>query len=150
MFERRLKVFLGVLLFFTAVLVLRAAHVQVVQHERWDGWAAKSATKTQRQETTRGEIRDYWRRKVAVDKACVDAAVDYRALTREPDPKWVNELARSRLKARLGDDYAALPRDRRAALFNAEVKQIRDDVAQMVPRLAKVANRPPEEVEETR
>jgi cell division protein FtsI/penicillin-binding protein 2 len=107
-------------------------------------------TKTARQETTRGEIRDYWRRKVAVDKPCIDAAVDYRALTAEPDSKWVNELARSRLKARLGDDYAAAPRERRTALFDAEVKQIREDIAQMWPRLAKIANRPLEEVEETR
>jgi penicillin-binding protein 2 len=149
-FERRLKVFLGVLLFFTAVLVLRAAHVQVIQHAEWDRRAADTMKKTDRQETTRGEIRDYWRRKVAVDEPCVDAVVDYRALTREPDAKWVNELARVRLRDRLGPDYAAAPRDRRRALFDAEVKQIREDIEQMWPRLAKVSGVAPEEIEETR
>src|SRR4051812_7728091 len=92
MFERRLKVFLGVLLLFTAVLVVRAAQVQVAQHAAWEKRAADQMTKTDRQSTTRGEIRDFYKRKVAVDEPCVDAAVDYRALTREPDPNWVKDL----------------------------------------------------------
>src|SRR5687767_10181780 len=105
MFERRLKVFLGVLLLFTVVLVLRAAQVQVVEHAEWDRRAADAMKRTDRMDTTRGEILDYRKRRIAIDVPCVDACVDYRALTPQPDARWVADVARARLRDRLGTAY---------------------------------------------
>ena len=150
MFERRLKVFLGVLILFTAVLVLRAAQVQVLEHEAWSKNAVDTMKRTERWETLRGEIRDLRGRRVAMDQACVDAAVDYRVLTREPDKDWVKEFARGRLTDRLGEAWKQAARDHREQLLADEVAKVREDIDQMWPRLAKISRRPLEEIEETR
>ena len=150
MFERRLKVFLGVLVLFTAVLVLRAAQVQVAEREDWQKRAADATRRTDRRETTRGEILDVRGRRVAIDVPCVDACIDYRALTGEPNRAWLREVAGRRLQDRLGTAYAQLPRDRRRALLEEEVRKVRQDVDRMWARLAKVANRPLEEIEDAR
>src|SRR3954453_10353465 len=105
MFERRLKVFLGVLLVVTVTLVLRAAQVQVLQHEFWANQATKTMTRSEQIETRRGAIRDYRGRVMAMDEPCVDACVDYRALAPNPDPEWVREIARARLKERMAGAY---------------------------------------------
>jgi len=150
MFERRLKVFLGVLLLLTAVLVLRAAQVQVVEHDQWSEQAAKALRQPKLVETSRGEIRDRWGRKIAVDKPCVDVTVDYRALTPEPDKDWVDDVAKRRLVDRFGDDFTKLPRGRRKALLADEARKVRSDIEQMWPRLAKITGRPLEEIDEER
>lgn len=150
MFERRLKVFLGVLLIFTAVLVLRAAHVQVLQHDEWTKLAAETMTRTDLVQTSRGEILDRKGNRLAIDEPCVDVAVDYRALTPEPDAAWVRNLALLRLKERPDGAWAAAARDRRKTMLADEIKKIRDDIEQMWPRLAKVDKRPLAEIEEAR
>jgi cell division protein FtsI/penicillin-binding protein 2 len=150
MFERRLKVFLGVLLVFTAVLLARAAMVQVVEHGEWSKRAVDSMKRYSYVETSRGEILDVRGRRIAIDVPCVDACIDYRALTAEPDSKWVGEQARARLVLQYGPEYDRLPRAQRKPLYDQAVKDVLDDVAKMWGRLAKITDKPLAELEEAR
>ena len=59
MFERRLKIFLGILFVFTLVLVARAFQVQVVQRQMWRQKAEAYMRRPQLLETTRGRIVDF-------------------------------------------------------------------------------------------
>src|SRR5687768_12804134 len=102
MFERRLKIFLGVLLLVTVTLVLRAAQVQVLNHKHWEGAAVRAGTRSEHIATRRGVIRDFKGVAIAVDEPCVDACVDFRALAPNPDKAWVEELAKARLRERMG------------------------------------------------
>ena len=145
MFERRLKVFLGVLLLMTVTLVLRAAQVQVVQHKLWEGRAVDAAKRSEQVETRRGAIRDVKGFVMATDEPCVDACVDYRALAPDPGDKawleWVTELARGRLRDRHGAAYTKAPLDRRRVMVDAEVEAVRKDIREMIPRLARIVGR---------
>src|SRR5688500_1605045 len=102
MFERRLKIFLGILLIFTLVLVVRAFQVQVVQQSVWKQEADKFMRRPVILETTRGRITDVRGREVAVEVASIDACVDYRAITKEPSAKWIRTMAADRVVSRLG------------------------------------------------
>jgi penicillin-binding protein 2 len=145
MFERRLKVFLGVLLLMTVTLVLRAAQVQVLQHTMWEGRAVDAMSRREQVETRRGAIRDMKGVVIAEDEPCVDACVDYRALAPDPQDKawvqWVTDLARGRLKDRLGAAYTEAPRDQRQVMLDAEIEAVRKDMRELIPRLAKVTGR---------
>src|SRR5687768_11967790 len=101
MFERRLKIFLGLLCAVTVALTLRAGQVQVVQAERWQKAAAETMKRSQLLDTTRGSILDLKGRVLARDEACVNACVDYRAITDPPNEGWINEKAAERLRNRL-------------------------------------------------
>ncbi len=56
MFERRLKILLGILLLVTVVLLLRATQLQVLNRSHWVDEAKESLKKTRPLETTRGAI----------------------------------------------------------------------------------------------
>ena len=58
MFERRLKFFLVFLIAFTAVLLLRAMQVQVMQKRHWQEEALKKISRQITTPTTRGRILD--------------------------------------------------------------------------------------------
>ena len=151
MFERRLKVFLGVLLLFTFVLLVRAAQLQVVHREKWSSRAVDALKNSSYLDTTRGEILDVRGRRIAIDEPCVDACVDYRALTPEPDAKWVTEVARKRLGRQYdAAAWAQVPRAQRKTLLEQAERDVRDDVSKMWGRLAKVADKPLPEIEEAR
>src|SRR4051794_34094138 len=98
MFERRLKIFLSIICAMAAVMLIRAVQLQVAQRAQWKELAAKLMNRTTRVDTPRGRIFDRRGRKIAYDEACIDAAVDYRAIVQEPE--WVRAQAKARLRAR--------------------------------------------------
>ena len=139
MFERRLKIFLALLVGLTVTLVLRAAQLQVVQHDDWTERAAETMKRTHFIETFRGKVLDVHGRPIAVDEPCVDACVDYRVIPQQPDEKWVLLLARKRLRERLGTAYTQAPVARQAALRSQEVQQVKADIDAMWAKLAAVS-----------
>jgi penicillin-binding protein 2 len=149
-FERRLKVFLGVLILVTLTLVLRAAQVQVLQHKDWAELATDAMTRREQIETRRGAIRDYQGRVIAEDEPCVDACVDYRSLVPNPDDDWVKEVARGRLKDRMAGAYTDAAREKQKRLLEAEMAAVRKDIREMIPRLAKITGRDEQKLEDVR
>jgi len=150
MFERRLKIFLVLLCLITLFLVGRAMQIQVFGSGYWKDQAATAMKRHQLVETTRGPILDYKGRSIAIDVACIDAAVDYRAVTHPPDPKWVEAKALDRLHARGFRRPAKSARE-------AEVQKVLEDVEAMWATLARVSAKPGEtfteamaRIEETR
>ena len=150
MFERRLKVFLLILFAMTGVLVLRAAQVQIVQRAHWQARADSHLTSSRLLETVRGKILDVKGRDVAIDRPCIDACVDFRALTTPPNPDWVRRLAAQRLLQSLGDGFKRAARAKRTEMLDAEVARVNADIETMWARLAKVSGVPEEHVIETR
>ena len=150
MFERRLKVFLFILLLVTFTLILRAAQVQVLQHKAWELLAAKAMTRAEQVETRRGTIRDNKGVVIAMDEPCVDACLDYRALAPESDKDWPVEVARARLVDRMGSAFTGAKLDERKAMLAKEVDRVRDDIRQALPRLAKICGRTERELEDVR
>src|SRR5579863_188016 len=102
MFERRLKIFLGILSAVVILLLGRAAQLQVAQGEQWRKEAGATLQHTTQIQTNRGSILDRDGKKLARDRACTDACVLYHALTPQADEKWLKGQATARLRARLG------------------------------------------------
>lgn len=150
MFERRLKVLLGILALFTLALILRAGQVQVGQHDQWVAAAAEAQKRSQLVDTVRGNILDRTGRTIAVDTPCVDVCVDYRAITVPPDPKWVADRADRRLRGRLGDEYAKASKAGRKERIAAESEAVRADVVRLWADLAQMSGKPPAEVADAR
>src|SRR5260221_690712 len=147
MFERRIKILLGTLAFFIALLLARAGWLQVVQGSDWEKNALETGRHSSWLETSRGRILDFKDHVVAEDAACIDAAVDYRAI--DPDAKesqeWLKVQAKTRLQARgvfKGD------RDDRSRLIDAEVDRIKEDLKFLWGKLAQVSGKTPEEIDE--
>jgi len=103
MFERRLKIFLGFLIGVTLVLLFRAAHLQLANGDYWRKQASEAVRRRTLVEPVRGKIVDFKNNTLAEDVACIDAAVDYRAI--DLDEKWLKEQALSRLTTRYGPNY---------------------------------------------
>src|SRR5688500_3673010 len=150
MFERRLKMFLVVLFFMTLVLVGRAMQLQVFGREYWRERAGEVMRRSSMVETTRGRILDRQGRPVAVDKPCIDACVDYRAIVTPPDEKWVTNVARRRLLNQRGGEYRAAPAARRRELLETEVERVKHDLQQMWQHLANVSGKTIDEIEDVR
>ena len=150
MFERRLKIFLGMLLAVTIVLVLRAVQLQVFNRAHWDAEAKESLKKTRPLETTRGSILDARGRVLASDEACIDACVDFRAMSDDPDPRWLTEQALARLRRMPGDEYRRAPADRRRQMLAAEIGEVKADIAGMWQALADETKHKLEDVEAAR
>lgn len=154
MFERRLKIFLGILCGMTFVLMLRAAQVQVLETDQWRKAAADSMTRSSLIETVRGSILDVNGEVIARDEACVDACVDYRAITETPDAKWVLDRAADRLgiarTSPLAAEYAGARKGRRRELLLAECEAVRADVKRMWEVLAAKGGKTPEAMQEQR
>src|SRR5213592_2457220 len=146
MFERRLKIFLGILLAFMSVLLLRAIHLQVFTRGQWLKEAEDFNKKVAYVETTRGRILDRTGREIAVDEACMDACVDYRAIAR--NPKWLADQAASRLIDRLGDPYRKAPRKQREKMLADEVAAVNRDIDCMWDALAKESGQTREQIDE--
>jgi penicillin-binding protein 2 len=143
MFERRLKIFLAVLLAFCGVLIFRAGQLQLVESQEWQKLAARTLQGTPTPvETVRGAIHDFRGREIAVDQPCIDACVSYAVIVPEPDSAWVGRRANERITAR-GDKVT---KERKAA----EVKQVLSDIDHMWATLAALPGQSPEAIEETR
>ncbi len=150
MFDRRLKIFLAIVFLFTLVLMTRAAYIQLAQHESWSAIADKSMTKDTYIETVRGKILDFKGRIIAQDVPCIDAMVDYRAIARDPDEKWVRDVAVSRLTRRLGDEYTKSPKAKRIELAKAETAVVKADIDAMWNTLGHTQGMTPDRLDEVR
>jgi penicillin-binding protein 2 len=146
MYERRLKIFFGLLIAVTVVLLLRAAQVQVWSAAEYRKKAADVLSRRQLLETTRGSIVDCQGRELAIDEPCMVAAVDYRAIQR--DPAWLREQALARLLARPDRAYRRADKPQRAALFKEELKRLNGDLDEMWRTLAEVSGKTLEEIEQ--
>src|SRR3954467_14125054 len=127
MFERRLKIFLGILIGVTLVLLLRAAHLQLANGDYWRKQASDTLHRQTLVEPIRGKIVDFKNRTLAEDIACIDAAVDYRAI--DLDEKWLTDQALSRLNARLGVNYRRAEKEARKNMLDNEIKHVKADIA---------------------
>ena len=99
MFERRLKIILGLLACFTLMLLFRAGWLQVVQGAEWQRKAAETSKRSSWLDTSRGRILDFKGRVIAEDAPCIDAAVDFRAINcdAKESKEWLEAQARQRL-----------------------------------------------------
>jgi penicillin-binding protein 2 len=153
MFERRLKIFLFFILIFAFGLILRATQIQLLERKKWTDQAAKTMKQSQLVETTRGAILDRTGKRVlAYDAPCIDACVDYRAITEDPDPKWLLGQADQNLhqmltadqikQARRSGDWARMEED--------ESAHVRGELAAMWTELAHVSGKTPDEIDDIR
>ena len=150
MFERRLKIFLFALSAVILVLMFRCMQLQMVQRRYWSKEAADALTRVEYTETTRGTIYDCKNRELAIDRPCVDACVDYRAIEYPPDEKWVKEFAARRLRTRLGDGWQRLSKNDRQAKAAAESESVKADIDRMWDKLAQVSGQSREDIEQLR
>src|SRR4051812_38856921 len=148
MFERRLKIVLILIFAGALVLAARAMQVQVLNRSYWSDEAAKASVKERLIDTGRGRILDFKNREIAVDQACIDACVDYRAITREPDAEWVKRLADVRVRKR--DEWRGADRALREQLMRAEIDAVRSDINRMWTTLAARSHQTVEQMDETR
>lgn len=142
MYERRLKVFLGILIAITATLLVRCAQLQIVDGQVYQEKAARSMRRPELIETTRGSILDLRGRELAVDEPCLAASVDYRAITR--DEQWMKEQARIRLAAA----YRGAGRAERSRLLEQELARLNKDLDLLWRTLAEVSGKSLEEIEQ--
>lgn len=146
MFERRLKIFLGILLAFALLLILRAAQVQVVARDYWRQKAQEAVKRVQLLETTRGRILDYRGREIAVDAASIDACVDYRAIV--GDEQWLKDQARVQLKQREAFNKGTRPQ--REAMLAAEVKVVQGRIDALWDKLAELSSQTRADIDQVR
>jgi penicillin-binding protein 2 len=144
MFQRRLKVLLGIISALVALVLARAAQVQIVDGAYWREQAARTLHHTQLIEPARGAILDVKGRVIAQDAACFDAAVDYRAIVR--DEAWIRQTALSRVLSQRRGEYLAASRGRRNQILREETQRVDEDISAMWRVLAEVARRPLEEI----
>src|SRR3954452_22730012 len=121
MFERRLKIFLTLLVVVTGLLLLRAMQVQLIGHRYWTSEADQATSDLEYLPTIRGRILDVKGRELAIDQPCIDACVDYRAIPLPgPNPEWLREQARQRVLAQRGDEYRRSNNTRRRQMLDEE------------------------------
>ncbi len=150
MFERRLKILLMILSVVIAVLVARAAEVQIFQRVMWSAEAIDAMKRPHTVQASRGSIRDVKGRLLAVDEPCIDACVDYRAIQSPPDDEWVRQTALARLHSQLGDPYAKAPKKQRKAMVSEEIERVGNDITAMWAKLAHESGKTPEEIDSVR
>jgi penicillin-binding protein 2 len=141
MFERRLKILLIVMAVAGLSLLGRAFSLQVLHAADYaDAERRLSTRPPELTATTRGRILDCRGAVLAADVPATDACVEYPAIVDPPDPKWVTEQARLRLKDRYGADFApgsrVYPLAKRRDMLADESKRVVADVAEMWRTLA--------------
>jgi len=142
MFEHRLRLFLGILLCVMGVLLMRAFHLQVITKGKWQRDAEDFNKRAIYTETTRGRILDHNGTELAVDQGCMDACVDYRAISR--NPKWIDSVAAQRLIERMGERaYRGTPKAQRVKMVAEEAVQVNGDIDRMWATLAAVSKESP-------
>jgi penicillin-binding protein 2 len=135
-FERRLRIVLGVLVLLCLMLFGRVCGMQVFGHSYWSQQAMGLLIKPTLTETTRGRIYDFRGHLLAEDTACTDACVDYRAIIDPPDPAWVHSIALEHLSKQLGVEFKKIHGEKRAALIADEDKAVRAQLRTMWSILA--------------
>ncbi len=150
MFERRLKVLLALLLVACAALAMRATQIQVFQHDQWRKEAAELMKRGEFIETTRGTIFDRNNIPLVDAAPCVDASVDWRNITDDPDETWIAKRAGKNLKTNLGSQYKALSKTEKSNALKEETDRIQSDITAMWAELARVSNQTPEQIDEIR
>jgi len=149
MFERRLKIILGLLACFTVMLLLRAGWLQVVQGSEWQRKANETSKRSSWVETSRGRILDFKGRVVAEDAPCIDAAVDFRAINCDAaeSKEWLEAQARQRLTNR-----GALKgtKEAKAKLVEGEVEAIKRDLHVLWNTMAQVSGKTPDDIDAIR
>lgn len=149
MFERRLKIFLLILLALGGLVVVRAAQVQILDHRQWQDEAAATIVPPEFLETMRGRILDCKGRVIAEDAPCSDVCVAYAAILdrfdQRWDQKWLHDHAVARLRRRLGDDAKFTPQQ-----IDAETNNIRAQITAMWPVLARAGGKSLDEIEQIR
>ena len=138
MFKRRLRIFLSLLVLAGLVLFGRAFSLQVLGRAEWAKAEVRLSTRPPEvTQTTRGRILDVHGTPLAIDTACTDACVDYRAIVDPPDPKWVEEVATARLRARYGGEFRRqFALAQRKQMLTAAEQGVAADVAAMWAQLA--------------
>ena len=147
MFERRLKIFLGILLGVMGLLLVRAFHLQVVTRSEWAQAAEDFKKRPVLVETTRGRLLDRKGQPIALDEACMDACVDYRAISR--NEKWMRDVAAARVREAQPDEYKKADKEARQRVIDREAEQVRADVDAMFELLAQETREPPEKIDAT-
>ncbi len=150
MFDRRLKIFLLIVFAMGAMIMARAAQIQVVQYDDLTARAKKLQTKPTFINTIRGRILDFKGKVLAEDVPCIDAMVDYRVIPTDPDEKYLRDLAGARLAARLGDEYTKAGRSKRDALAKPEILAIKRDLQSMWTTLAQCPGMDERKIQEVR
>lgn len=150
MFERRVKIFLGILISLALILAARAVQLQIFDHDAFANQAVNIMSKPELIETQRGRILDRNGIVIAEDSPCIDACVDYRVITDEPDADFVKETAASRMRAQYGPDLRKLPLAQRQQMLVNEIGNVRHDISQMWVDLARLGNMPLDQVDEIR
>lgn len=143
MFERRLKILLGIIFCMAAVMFVRAVQLQVAEKGDWEKKAVESMKRLGSVETSRGRILDRNGKVLASDAPCIDVAVDYRAIAL--DPEWIKRQAQLRLPPRSEKLPAGVTR---AQLLAQEIDRVKVDVDHMWTTIGQVCNKSPEEIEE--
>jgi penicillin-binding protein 2 len=143
MFERRLKILLGIVFSLAAVMFARAVQLQVAQKDDWEKEATRLLQRPGTAETSRGRILDRKGRVLASDAPCIDVAVDYRAIALDPD--WIKRQAALRLPPRSEKLPAGVTR---AQLLAQETDAVKADIDHMWKTIGQVCNKTPEEIEE--
>lgn len=136
MFERRLKIFLTILLVVTGAMLLRAVQLQVFGRDHWQRQAVESMKRPRMIETTRGRILDARGEPIAFDEACIDAAVDFRAIVHPPDPDWMRSQAIARVRRDLADSYWKVSVDERKERIAKQTLALEEDLTGMWRALA--------------
>ncbi len=150
MFERRLKIILIILFSITVVLIGRAAQLQIVDRNDWVKKAEDALHDDESIETTRGAIFDCRGVPLAMDVACIDACVDYRAIVDPPDAEWVNQTATAWVRERHGDEYRAADAAKRKRLYAESHQAVLDHINAMWETLAHVGHKSPDEMHDIR
>ena len=133
MFERRLKVFLTVIIVLAALMIFRAIQLQMVQRARWQAKAEEAMRRWTTVDTPRGRILDRkGLRVLAYDEACIDAAVDYRAISGDPD--WIKAQAIKRIPTRNETAASGQSRDQ---LLTDEIERVKSDIDRMWGRVGR-------------
>src|SRR5436190_12503574 len=148
MFERRLKIFLGILIGVTVILLVRAAHLQLAHGDYWRKQASEAVRRRTLVEPVRGRIVDFKGNVLAEDVACTDAAVDYRAI--DLNEKWLTDQALLRINAKFGVNYKRADKESRKKILDDEIDHVKADIARMWVVLAQVSGSPLEAIEETK
>jgi penicillin-binding protein 2 len=129
------------------VLVARAMQLQVLRRDDYRHQAQLEMTNEELTETIRGQIKDRNGQVIAMDMPCINACVDYRAITREPDEDWVKKIATQRAVRR--DDYAAGDIARRREIIKEEIAATNDRIKVMWAKLARLAENSPGSVDDS-
>jgi penicillin-binding protein 2 len=147
MFEHRLRIFLLVLLCVISTLLMRAFHLQVITKSEWQRDAEDFNKRAIYTETTRGRIIDHNGTELAVDQGCMDACVDYRAISR--NKKWIDSVAAQRVSDRIGEEqYRRTAKAQRNKLIEEEAVNVNRYIDRMWAMLAEVDQKTPGEIEE--